>query len=57
MTLKHGQGHQTWYALVDPKQGYNPAKFARPHFNSEKISTQFFCQGYMSIISLEYMSF
>ena len=21
--LKQGQGHQTWYELVDPKQDYN----------------------------------
>ena len=27
VTLKQGQGHQTWCALVDPKQGYNNAKF------------------------------
>ena len=30
VTLKQGQGHQTWYELVDPKQGYNHAKFERP---------------------------
>ena len=27
VTLKQGQSHQTWYELVDPKQGYNNAKF------------------------------
>ena len=27
VTLKQGQDHQTWYKLVDPKQGYNYAKF------------------------------
>ena len=27
MTLKQGQ--QTWYESVDPKQGYNYAKFER----------------------------
>ena len=27
VTLKQGQGHQTWYHLADPKQGYNNAKF------------------------------
>ena len=26
MTLKQGQGHQTWYELVDAKQGYNNAQ-------------------------------
>ena len=26
VTLKQGQGHQTWYALVDPKQGYSNVK-------------------------------
>ena len=23
VTLKEGQGHQTWHELVDPKHGYN----------------------------------
>ena len=27
VTLKQGQSQQTWYDLVDPKQGYNNAKF------------------------------
>ena len=27
LILNQGQGHQTWYELVDPKQGYNNAKF------------------------------
>ena len=34
VTLKQGQGHQTWYEVVDPRQGYNTAKFERPHLNS-----------------------
>ena len=29
VTLKQGQGHKTLYDLVDPKQGYNQAKFER----------------------------
>ena len=29
VTLKQGQGHQTWYKLVDPKQGYNNVKFIK----------------------------
>ena len=33
MTLKQGKGHQT-YEMVDPKQGYNHAKFARPLLNN-----------------------
>ena len=28
VTLNQSQGHQTWYDLVDPKQGYNNAMFA-----------------------------
>ena len=32
--MKQGQGHQTWYELVDSKQGYNKAKFEKPHLNS-----------------------
>ena len=34
MTLKQGHGHQTWYELVDPKQGYNNAKSEKPHLNN-----------------------
>ena len=34
VTLKYGQGHQTWYELVDPKQGYNLAKSEKPPLNS-----------------------
>ena len=29
VTLKYGQGHQTWYALLGPEQGYNHIKFER----------------------------
>ena len=29
MTLQQGQGHQTWNELVDPKQGYDNAKFEK----------------------------
>ena len=29
MTLRQGQGHQTWYDYVDLKQGYKYAKFDR----------------------------
>ena len=34
VTLKHAQGHQIWYALADPKQGYNDAQFEKPRLNS-----------------------
>ena len=34
MTLKQSQGHQTWYELVDLKQGYDRAKFEQPPLNS-----------------------
>ena len=34
VTLTQGQGHQTRYELVDPKRGYNNAKFEKPCFNS-----------------------
>ena len=27
VALKQGQGHQTWYDNVAPKQGYNHAEF------------------------------
>ena len=29
VTLKQGQGHQTWNELLDPKQGHNYVKFER----------------------------
>ena len=29
VTFKQDQGHQTWYELVDPKQGYNHAKLEK----------------------------
>ena len=32
-TLKQGQGHQTWYELVDPKQGKKNAKLEKPRLN------------------------
>ena len=41
--LKWGQRHQTWYKLVDPKQGYNQAKFKKPHFNSVCEKANVFC--------------
>ena len=34
VTLKQSQGHQTYSDKLDPKQGYNHAKFERPCFNS-----------------------
>ena len=46
MILKQGQGLQTRYKLVDPKQGYNNAKFEKPRSNSvrEKANDKSFCQ-------------
>ena len=34
MPLKQSQGHQTCNKNVDPRQGYNHAKFERFHFDS-----------------------
>ena len=34
MILKQGQGHQIWYKLVDPKQGYDSAKIEKHRLNS-----------------------
>ena len=33
VTLKQGQGHPTWYELLDLKQGHNHAKFVKPCLN------------------------
>ena len=35
VTSKQGQGHQTWYELVDPKEGYN-AQFRKSCLNSDR---------------------
>ena len=37
VTLKQGQGHQTWYELVDPKQGCNNGKFEKPHLKLNSV--------------------
>ena len=37
VTLKQGQALQTWYKLVDPKQGYNHTKFERLPSNSVHV--------------------
>ena len=34
VTFEQGKGHQTWYELVDYKQGYNKAKFEKSPLNS-----------------------
>ena len=42
MTLKQGHGNQTWYELVDPKQGYNNAKLKNTGtVSAEKPTTKF----------------
>ena len=54
LTLKQSQGYPTQNDNVDPKQGYNYAKFKRSCFNGvqEKVDLIF---GNMSIISLEHV--
>ena len=41
-----GQGHKIWYELLDPKQGYNHAKFEWPTSTSvcQKANLKSFCQ-------------
>ena len=60
MTLKSGQGHQTWYELPDNEQDCNHAMFERPplKLNSacQKANVKVFVKSEnMSIISLEYV--
>ena len=44
LTMKQGQGHQSWQELVDPKQGYNKAKFGKPRLNSvDEKAKDIFC--------------
>ena len=47
MTLKLGQGHQTWPELVDPKQGYNNAQLKKLLLNSvrEKAKDKVFVKS------------
>ena len=55
--LKKGHGNQTWYKLVDLKQGYNNAKSEKPCLNSvhEKAHKVFVKSETMSIIYFEYV--
>ena len=58
VTLKQGQGHQTWYELVDPKQGYNNAKFEQTCLKSvckNTNDTVFVKWENVTIIFLEYV--
>ena len=58
VTLKQGQGNQTWYELVDPKQGYNNAKLEKCRLTSvrEKADKKMFVKsGNTSIFSLEFV--
>ena len=57
-SLKQGQGHQTWYKLVDPKQGYNNAKFEKSRLNSicQRANDNVFVRSVnTAIIFLEYL--
>ena len=56
--LKQGQGHQTWYELVNYKQGYIYAKFEKPRLNAihEKAIVNILVKsGNTSIISFEFV--
>ena len=37
VSLKQGQGHKNWYALVDPKQGHNRAMFANSVYKKANV--------------------
>ena len=58
VTLKQSQVHQTYNDSVDPKEGYNRAKFETSCDNdvrekaNVKVFSFFFKRGNMSIISL-----
>ena len=57
VTLKQSQGHQTQNGNIDPKQGYNHAKFETSCYNGvqEKANNFFFKRGNMSVISFEHV--
>ena len=57
VTLKQSQGHQSYNDNVDPKQGYNHAKFERFCVNGVQenaIVKAFFTRGNMSLTSFEH---
>ena len=59
MTLK-GQGHHTWYELLEHKQSYNHTKFQRPALNNDcqkaEANVKVFAQSEnKSIISFIYV--
>ena len=58
VTLKEGEDHQTWYDVVNPKQGYNNTRFEKPHLNSvcEKANDNVSVKsGDTLMLSLEYV--
>ena len=58
MTLRQDQGHQTWYELLDRKQGHDHAKSEKPPLYSvhKKANVRVFVKlENTSIISLKYV--
>ena len=58
VSLKQGQGNQSWYELVDSKHGYNNINFEKPCLNSvcgKANDKAFVKSGNKSVISLEYV--
>ena len=56
VTLEQGQGHQTWYELVDLKQTYDNAKFEKLLLNSiHKKASNSFCQIRKHVNMFEYV--
>ena len=58
VTLKQDQDHQTWYELVDTKQGYDNAKNGKTLLKQclgKKTAEVFNKSGNVSIITLEYV--
>ena len=41
--FKQSQGHETWNDNVDPKQGYNQAKFERSCINGVREKSEEIC--------------
>ena len=57
VTVKQDDDHETWYTLLDPKQGYNHSKFERPlKIVRQKANVKVLVQAEnTSIISNEYV--
>ena len=53
VTLEKGLGHQTWYNLVDPKQGYNYTNVER--FPLDNVREKVSIKGFVELEKISYL--